>query len=92
MICTFKVIHCYLQMYLKTFEINVLKYMHLILLIFYQHQKTEAKLELLTDIDMLLMVQKGIRGGIFHVIHRNAKANKKYMKEYNKDNESSYIM
>ena len=32
-------------------------------------KKTEVKLELLTDIDMLLMVEKGIRGGICHAIH-----------------------
>ena len=32
-------------------------------------KKTEVKLELLTDIDMLLMFEKGIRGGICHVIH-----------------------
>ena len=37
MICMFKVIHYYLQMYWKTLEINALKYMNLILLIFYQH-------------------------------------------------------
>ena len=35
---------------------------------------TEVKLELLTDIDMLLMVEKGIRGGICHTIHQYAKA------------------
>ena len=38
-------------------------------------KKTEVKLELLTDVDMLLMVEKGIRGGICHAIHRYAKAN-----------------
>ena len=32
-------------------------------------KKTEVKLELLTDVDMLLMVEKGIRGGICHAIH-----------------------
>ena len=32
-------------------------------------KKTEVKLELLTDNDMLLMVEKGIRGGICHAIH-----------------------
>ena len=36
-------------------------------------KKTEIKLELLTDADILLMVEKGIRGGICHAIHRYAK-------------------
>ena len=40
---------------------------------------------------MLLMVEEGIRGGIFHSMHRYAKANNKYMKDYNKNIESSYI-
>ena len=42
-------------------------------------QKTEVKLELLNIVDMLLMVEKGIRGGICHAIHRYAKANSKYI-------------
>ena len=54
-------------------------------------KKTNIELELLTDYDMLLMVEKGIRGGICHSIQRYAKANNKYMKSYNKDEESSYI-
>ena len=37
------------------------------------------------------MVEKGIRGGICHSIHRNAKANNKYMHNYNNNEESSYI-
>ena len=48
-------------------------------------KKTEVKLELLTDVDMLLMVGKGIKGGICHAIHIYVKANNKYMKNYNKD-------
>ena len=32
-------------------------------------KKTEVKLELITDIDMLLLVEKGIKGGIYHAIH-----------------------
>ena len=54
-------------------------------------KKTNIELELLTDYYMLLMVQKGIRGGICHSIHRYAKANNKYMKSYNNNEESSYI-
>ena len=44
-------------------------------------KKTKVKLELLTDIDMLLIVEKEIRGGIFHAIHHYAKDNNKYMKD-----------
>ena len=53
-------------------------------------KKTEIRLELLTDADMLLMVEKRIRGGICHAIHRYAKANNKYMRDYNKDGEESF--
>ena len=54
-------------------------------------KKTKVELELLTDSDMLLMVEKGTRGGICQAIHRCAKANNKYMKNYDKSNESWYI-
>ena len=40
---------------------------------------------------MLLMVEKGIREGIRNTIHWYAKANDKYMKDYDKGKESSYL-
>ena len=48
-------------------------------------KKTEVKPQFLANVDMLLMVEKGIRGGICHAIHRYAKANNKYMKKYDKN-------
>ena len=55
-------------------------------------KKTEVRLELLTDVDMLLMVEKGIRGGICHAIYRHGKGNNKYMKNYDKNKELLYIL
>ena len=54
-------------------------------------QAALKKLDLITHIDMLLIVEKGIRGGIRHSIYRNAKANNKYMNDYDKNKESSYL-
>ena len=47
-------------------------------------KKAKVKLDLLIDIDMLLMVENGIRGGICHAIHQFVKTNNKYMKDYDK--------
>ena len=47
--------------------------------------KTGIKLELLTDIDMLLIVEKGIKGGMCHEGQRYVEANNYYMKDYNKN-------
>ena len=55
-------------------------------------KNTGVELELFTNIDMLLMVGKGIRGRMSQAIHRYAKANNKYMKNYNKNIKSSYLI
>ena len=51
-------------------------------------KRTKVKLNLLPDVDMLLMVEKGIRGSVCHSIYRYAKANNKQMKDYDKNKES----
>ena len=55
-------------------------------------KRTGVKLELLTDIDMLLMVAKEIRIGNCQAIHWYTKANNKYMNNYDKSIEPSYLM
>ena len=55
---------------------------------------TGIKLELLEDVDMLLMIEKGIRGGISNAFKRYAKANNKFMKDFDSCREkvhSSFI-
>ena len=53
-------------------------------------KKTDVKLELLTDIDMLLMIEAGIRSGMVQSLHKYAKANNKYMNNCDKNIELSY--
>ena len=54
-------------------------------------KNTKVKLDLLTDIDMLLMVEKDMKGGICHCIYQYAKDNNKYSKNFDKNEESSYL-
>ena len=53
---------------------------------------TGVNLELLSDVDKLLMIEKGIRGGISIISNRYGKANNKYMKDFNKKEPSKYLM
>ncbi|GIY68481.1 hypothetical protein CDAR_112191 [Caerostris darwini] len=41
---------------------------------------------------MVLMIEKGVRGGISQCCNRYSKANNKYMKEYDKNKESNHLM
>ena len=54
-------------------------------------KKTDVKLELITDYDVFPIVEDGVTGGICHAVKRYAKANNHYMKDYNENEESSYI-
>ena len=74
-------------MYIKTYELKPVRF--LIAQRFSWQtmlKKTKVKLELLTDIDMLLIKEIGIRSGICHAIYRYGEANNKYMKNYEKKN------
>ena len=96
MICIFKVIHYCLHMRnicIKVYELDPAHFLSSPGLAWQTClKKTEVKLELLTDVDILLKVEKGIRGGICHAILRYAKANNKYMRDYNKDEEESFLL
>ena len=86
-------------MYLKTFEICVLKCMDLTLFVFLLQRitmtisilKIQSKIKVFIDIDMLLLIGKGIRGGICLDIHRYVKGNNKYMNDYDKNKELPYL-
>jgi hypothetical protein len=52
---------------------------------------TKVELDLLTDYDMHMMIESGIRGGNSMIAHRYAKANNKYLPHYDESEDSSYI-
>ena len=53
---------------------------------------TNIELELISDVDMFQFIEKGMRGGISYIANRYGKANNKYMKNYNLEDASKYIM
>ena len=55
-------------------------------------KKTKVELELLTNMDMLLMAEKGTRSRICQAMHTYAKANNEYSKNYDKNTTSSHVM
>ena len=52
---------------------------------------TGVKLALITDINMLLMIESGMRGGVCHVIRSYAEASNKYMNNYDENKQSSFL-
>ena len=68
------------KMCLKVYHLNPIKFLSAPGLSWQAAlNKTEVKLELLINIDMLLMIEKWIRGRRCHAIHRYSKANNKYI-------------
>ena len=80
------------KMYLELYQLDPAKFLAAAGLAWQAALKnTKVELGPLTDIDILLIVGKGIRGGICHSINRYTKVNKKYMKNYDENEESSYL-
>ena len=72
------------KMCLKIYHLDPVKFLSVL-------KTTEVKLELLVDIEILLMVEKRSRWRICHAFHWYAKADNKYMNDYDKNKESSYL-
>ena len=82
------------KMCLKTYKLDTIKFISVRGLAWQTAlKKTHVELDLLTDVDMLLMIEKVIRGGICNAIHRYAKASNKYISDYKDENkESSFVI
>ena len=52
---------------------------------------SKVQIELFTDIDMVLMTEKGIRGGLTQVIRKHGIANNKYLPDYDSSKKSTYL-
>ena len=53
---------------------------------------TNINLELMTNVDMFQFIDKGIRGKVSYIANRYGKPNNKYMKEYDEESPSKYVM
>ncbi|GFS87974.1 uncharacterized protein TNCV_5126241 [Trichonephila clavipes] len=53
---------------------------------------TKVAIKLFTDYDMLLFIEKGVRGGISQCCNRYAIANNRYMSNFNPDDQLKYLM
>ena len=78
-------------MCLEIYELDPAKFLSAPALAWQTALKRILKLNPLTDINLLLMVEKGIRREIYHSIYRYTKANNKYMKDHDKNKEWSYL-
>ena len=52
---------------------------------------TGTRLEKIVDTDMYVFIEKGLRGGISYIAKKYAKANNKYMKNYNRKKPSKFL-
>ena len=76
------------NMSLKTYELDPACFLSLPGFAWHACLKiTGAKLKLITDINMLLAIESGMRGGVCHVIRSSAETNNKYMDNYDKNKE-----
>ena len=53
---------------------------------------TEIELDLISSVDMHLLIEKGVRGGIYYIAKRHRKANNKYMKCYDSSKCSAFTI
>ena len=80
------------NIFIKIYELDPLKFLSALRLAWQAVlKKTKTKSHLLTEIDMLLFVENVIRGGICLSIYWYGKANRKCIKNYNKNKESPYL-
>ena len=82
----------FIDMFLKFYELDPCYYFSSPRLSWDAMQKMNiVKLEKVSDIDMYLFIEKGLRGGISYIAKRYTKANNKYMKNYDPTKQSKFV-